>query len=308
MAYGLPERREAERREVRGPRADAPEQARQGFARKHGTDAAALEERDGFVWVVSDGAPAPAAELVPAAIVGGRRGPPASAHDALAGRPVLAAHPLARREARRRGARRGGGRREGLGREPRPASGPRARADRIGGDVSRRPARPRRDRRRRRAADGHRGRDRRRRRMRRPDGQARRGRLPGRAPARPHGRVLGGLPRAPRADPGDGHAVAPALLPDPFSGGRPRASVPGRRERRGRRRRPARERGGAGGQARRRGVRLRARPQARPGRDGRRARPGQLPRGQRVARGQGGPARAARGAALRGERPRRRRP
>jgi glycyl-tRNA synthetase beta chain len=68
IAYGLPERREAERREVRGPRADAPEQARQGFARKHGTDAAALEERDGFVWVVSDGAPAPAAELVPAAI------------------------------------------------------------------------------------------------------------------------------------------------------------------------------------------------------------------------------------------------
>jgi glycyl-tRNA synthetase beta chain len=68
MACGLPERREAERREVRGPRADAPEQARQGFARKHGTEAAALEERDGFVWVVSDGAPAPAAELVPAAI------------------------------------------------------------------------------------------------------------------------------------------------------------------------------------------------------------------------------------------------
>ena len=68
MASGLAERREAERREVRGPRADAPEQARQGFARKHGTDAAALEERDGFVWVVSDGAPAPASELVPAAI------------------------------------------------------------------------------------------------------------------------------------------------------------------------------------------------------------------------------------------------
>src|SRR4249920_1084115 len=64
IAPGIPERREAERREVRGPRADAPEQARAGFARKHGTDAAALEEREGFVWVVSDGAPASASELV----------------------------------------------------------------------------------------------------------------------------------------------------------------------------------------------------------------------------------------------------
>ncbi|MGH3139107.1 MAG: glycine--tRNA ligase subunit beta [Gaiellales bacterium] len=68
MAYGLPERREAERREVRGPRTDAPEEARQGFARKYRTNAEALEERDGFVWVVSEGAAAPAAELVPAAI------------------------------------------------------------------------------------------------------------------------------------------------------------------------------------------------------------------------------------------------
>jgi glycyl-tRNA synthetase beta chain len=68
VGYGLPERREAERREVRGPRADAPERARDGFARKHGTDAGALEERDGFVWVVTEGAPAPAADLLPAVI------------------------------------------------------------------------------------------------------------------------------------------------------------------------------------------------------------------------------------------------
>jgi glycyl-tRNA synthetase beta chain len=39
---------------ARGPRADAPPQAREGFARRHGLDPAALEERDGFLWAVSE--------------------------------------------------------------------------------------------------------------------------------------------------------------------------------------------------------------------------------------------------------------
>jgi glycyl-tRNA synthetase beta chain len=68
IAHGVPEGREARRQEVRGPRADAPEQARAGFARKHGLDAGALEEREGFVWAVSEAAAVPAAELVPAAV------------------------------------------------------------------------------------------------------------------------------------------------------------------------------------------------------------------------------------------------
>ncbi len=68
VAAGVPERREAERREVRGPRADAPEQARAGFARKHGADAASLEERGGFVWAITEEPSAPAVELLPAAI------------------------------------------------------------------------------------------------------------------------------------------------------------------------------------------------------------------------------------------------
>src|SRR6476619_5217063 len=68
VAAGVPGQREAERREVRGPRADAPEQARAGFARKHGAAAASLEERDGFVWAVSEEPPAPAADLLPAVI------------------------------------------------------------------------------------------------------------------------------------------------------------------------------------------------------------------------------------------------
>jgi glycyl-tRNA synthetase beta chain len=65
VALGLPAERAAERSEVRGPRADAPEQALSGFARKHGLDPAALEHRDGFVWAISEGAPMPVAELVP---------------------------------------------------------------------------------------------------------------------------------------------------------------------------------------------------------------------------------------------------
>jgi glycyl-tRNA synthetase beta chain len=68
IARGIPERREAQRQEVRGPRADAPEQARQGFARKHGLAAEALVERDGFVWAVSEGTAVPAADLVPGAL------------------------------------------------------------------------------------------------------------------------------------------------------------------------------------------------------------------------------------------------
>jgi glycyl-tRNA synthetase beta chain len=65
VALGLPAERAAERSEVRGPRADAPEQALSGFARKHGLDPAALEHRDGFVWAISEGAPTPVADLVP---------------------------------------------------------------------------------------------------------------------------------------------------------------------------------------------------------------------------------------------------
>jgi glycyl-tRNA synthetase beta chain len=65
VALGLPAERPAERSEVRGPRADAPEQALSGFARKHGLDPGALEHRDGFVWAVSEGAPTPIVDLVP---------------------------------------------------------------------------------------------------------------------------------------------------------------------------------------------------------------------------------------------------
>jgi glycyl-tRNA synthetase beta chain len=64
LVFGLPGERPAERSEVRGPRADAPERALAGFARKHGIDVAALEPRDGFVWAVSEGSPTPVAELV----------------------------------------------------------------------------------------------------------------------------------------------------------------------------------------------------------------------------------------------------
>ena len=65
IALGLPAERRAEPRELRGPRADAPDAARAGFARKHGLDPDRLEERDGFLWAVAGGAPTPVAELVP---------------------------------------------------------------------------------------------------------------------------------------------------------------------------------------------------------------------------------------------------
>jgi len=65
LALGLPAERAAERSEVRGPRAEAPEQALAGFARKHGLDPSGLEHRDGFVWAISDGAATPVADLVP---------------------------------------------------------------------------------------------------------------------------------------------------------------------------------------------------------------------------------------------------
>jgi glycyl-tRNA synthetase beta chain len=64
----VPAERPAERSEQRGPRSDAPEQARAGFARKHGMTVEQLEERDGFVWAVSEGAATPAADLVPDAV------------------------------------------------------------------------------------------------------------------------------------------------------------------------------------------------------------------------------------------------
>ena len=64
IALGLPAERAAERSEVRGPRADAAEQALSGFACKHGLDAAGLEHRDGFVWAISEGAATPVGDLV----------------------------------------------------------------------------------------------------------------------------------------------------------------------------------------------------------------------------------------------------
>ena len=62
---GLPAERAAQRQEVRGPRVDAPEQARAGFARKHGLSADDLVERDGLVWAISEGAATAVDELVP---------------------------------------------------------------------------------------------------------------------------------------------------------------------------------------------------------------------------------------------------
>ena len=64
VAYGLPAEKAAERVERRGPRADAPEQAREGFARRNGLAAADLVEREGFLWALSEGEATPAAELV----------------------------------------------------------------------------------------------------------------------------------------------------------------------------------------------------------------------------------------------------
>ncbi len=63
IATGLPAERPAERTEARGPRADAPDQALAGFARKHGLDPPQLERRDGFVWAVSEGEATPVAAL-----------------------------------------------------------------------------------------------------------------------------------------------------------------------------------------------------------------------------------------------------
>ena len=62
----IPAERPASASEVRGPRADAPDQAREGFARKHGLSVAELEQRDdGFLWAVSSGTSTPARDLVP---------------------------------------------------------------------------------------------------------------------------------------------------------------------------------------------------------------------------------------------------
>ena len=65
IATSLPAERPAERTETRGPRADAPDPALAGFARKHGLDPSQLEHRDGFVWAVSEGEATPVAALVP---------------------------------------------------------------------------------------------------------------------------------------------------------------------------------------------------------------------------------------------------
>ncbi len=64
----VPPQRDAVASQQRGPRADAPEAARAGFARKHGLAVDELEQREGFVWAVSSGRAAPAAELVPDAV------------------------------------------------------------------------------------------------------------------------------------------------------------------------------------------------------------------------------------------------
>ncbi|HEY0389933.1 MAG TPA: glycine--tRNA ligase subunit beta [Gaiellales bacterium] len=65
----LPAERAATASEVRGPHADAPEQARAGFARKHGLTTEQLEQRDdGFLWAVSEGAATPVADLVPSVV------------------------------------------------------------------------------------------------------------------------------------------------------------------------------------------------------------------------------------------------
>ena len=302
------ERREAERREVRGPRADAPEQARQGFARKHGIDAAALEERDGFVWVVSEGPPAPAAELVPAAISaavaglqlprtmrwpGGRFSRPIRWLVAKLDGEVLAAEVAGvTASGESRGPR--------PGREPVPIGSAATYLDdlRAHGVIV--------DAGERRAAieagiDAAGGCD-------DPMGKLDEVVYLVERPRVLIGEFSAGYLELPERIPVTAMQSHQRYFPIRSAGGalEPRFLVVTNGG--DRRRRPARQRRGAGRPARRRRVRLRARPQARPGRDGRRARPGQLPRGQRVARGQGRPARAARGAALRRERPRRRRP
>jgi glycyl-tRNA synthetase beta chain len=60
----IPAERAAVATEARGPRADAPEAARAGFARRHGLDPGALEEREGFLWAVSGGEAVPAARVL----------------------------------------------------------------------------------------------------------------------------------------------------------------------------------------------------------------------------------------------------
>ncbi|HEU0193234.1 MAG TPA: glycine--tRNA ligase subunit beta [Gaiellales bacterium] len=74
VAAGLPAQRPARRSEQRGPRSDAPEQARSGFARKHGLEPEALTDRDGFLWAISDGAPTPLGELAQPLLDGILRG------------------------------------------------------------------------------------------------------------------------------------------------------------------------------------------------------------------------------------------
>jgi glycyl-tRNA synthetase beta chain len=68
IGEGLPGERVSAGSEQRGPRADAPEQSRAGFARKHGLAVEQLVERDGFVWATVAPATAAAAELVGAVV------------------------------------------------------------------------------------------------------------------------------------------------------------------------------------------------------------------------------------------------
>ena len=115
IATGLPAERAAKRAEVRGPKVDAPEQARAGFARKHGLEVDDLIERDGLVWAISDGAATPVAELVPGSGGAARRCAELLQVDAVGSRPLLASGAVAGGQARRPG---GAGRAVRSGRKP----------------------------------------------------------------------------------------------------------------------------------------------------------------------------------------------
>ena len=284
-AYGLPASAAGGARARCAARAPTrPTRRGTGFARKHGLDAGSARASA----TASCGRYPRArrrrlAELVPAAIVGGRRGPPAlRSRCAGAGGRFSRPDPLARREARRRGASPRGGRRAASGesRGPRPGREPvpigsdarryldDLRAHGVIVDAGR-------------AADGDRGRARRRRRLDDPMGKldevvylvewprVLEGRVRRRAiSSSPSGSWSPPCSRtsATSRSASGGRALEPRFL-FVANGGDDDVVRRGNEE-------------VLVGQARRRRVRLRARPRARPRGDGRRARPGQLPRGQ----------------------------
>ena len=99
-ALGVPAERPAVRREQRGPKVDAPEQARAGFARKHGVAPGELDERDGFLWATTEEPATPAAELLREIVPGSGRPDPVLEDDALGRRALLPAGALAGLQAR----------------------------------------------------------------------------------------------------------------------------------------------------------------------------------------------------------------